>query len=168
MLAVFCVTTAVGTTTVSGAEQNLVNTALTEDQETTAETPDVEAGEKKETMDASVTEEDGKETEQSDQTTGDTASELPTPAAETPGGESGEVQAAVQTGSYYPWVKEDGIWHFKDPDGTVVKGEWREYDNNRYYLEADGTMAVGWKNMDGSWYYFQSWGGVYRDTFYIK
>ena len=127
MLAVFCVTTAVGTTTVSGAEQNLVNTALTEDQETTAETPDVEAGEKKETMDASVTEEDGKETEQSDQTTGDTASELPTPAAETPGGESGEVQAAVQTGSYYPWVKEDGIWHFKDPDGTVVKGEWREY-----------------------------------------
>ena len=27
-------------------------------------------------------------------------------------------------------------------------------------------MAVGWKKLDGSWYYFQSWGGVYRDAFY--
>ena len=27
-------------------------------------------------------------------------------------------------------------------------------------------MAVGWKKLDGAWYYFQSWGGVYRDAFY--
>ena len=72
----------------------------------------------------------------------------------------------MQAGSYYPWVNENGIWYFKDPDGTIVKGAWREYDKNRYYLNNDGKMAVGWKKLDGAWYYFQSWGGVYRDAFY--
>ena len=63
-------------------------------------------------------------------------------------------------------MNENGIWYFKDPDGTIVKGAWREYDKNRYYLNNDGKMAVGWKKLDGAWYYFQSWGGVYRDAFY--
>ena len=53
----------------------------------------------------------------------------------------------MQAGSYYPWVNENGIWYFKDPDGTIVKGAWREYDKNRYYLNNDGKMAVGWKNL---------------------
>ena len=92
------------------------------------------------------------------------ASDLP--AAEVQSGKPEETAVSVQAGSYYPWVNENGIWYFKDPDGTIVKGAWREYDKNRYYLNNDGKMAVGWKKLDGAWYYFQSWGGVYRDAFY--
>ena len=25
-------------------------------------------------------------------------------------------------------------------------------------------MATGWQQIDGSWYYFQSWGGMAADT----
>ena len=87
------------------------------------------------------------------------------PTAEVQCGKSEETAVSVQAGSYYPWVNENGIWYFKDPDGTIVKGAWREYDKNRYYLNNDGKMAVGWKKLDGDWYYFQSWGCVYRVAF---
>ena len=27
-------------------------------------------------------------------------------------------------------------------------------------------MAVGWKEINGNWYYFRSWGGMYKNTFF--
>ena len=32
-------------------------------------------------------------------------------------------------------------------------------------MNNDGKMAVGWKKLDGAWYYFQSWRWVYRHDF---
>ena len=153
VLAAACVTTAVSAANVFGAgtEQSLVNEASAVTQEETEETSEAE------TTDENTPE--MTETEMPDSTAENAASDLP--AAEVQSGKSEETAVSVQAGSYYPWVNENGIWYFKDPDGTIVKGAWREYDKNRYYLNNDGKMAVGWKKLDGSWYYFQSWGGVY-------
>ena len=158
VLAAACVTTAVSAANVFGAgtEQSLVNEASAVTQEETEETSEAE------TIDENTPE--MTETETPDSTAENAASDLP--AAEVQSGKPEETAVSVQAGSYYPWVNENGIWYFKDPDGTIVKGAWREYDKNRYYLNNDGKMAVGWKKLDGSWYYFQSWGGVYRDAFY--
>ena len=158
VLAAACVTTAVSAANVFGAgtEQSLVNEASAVTQEETEETSEAE------TTDENTPE--MTETETPDSTAVNAASDLP--AAEVQSGKSEETAVSVQAGSYYPWVNENGIWYFKDPDGTIVKGAWREYDKNRYYLNNDGKMAVGWKKLDGAWYYFQSWGGVYRDAFY--
>ena len=158
VLAAACVTTAVSAANVFGAgtEQSLVNEASAVTQEETEETSEAE------TTDENTPE--MTETETPDSTAENAASDLP--AAEVQSGKSEETAVSVQAGSYYPWVNENGIWYFKDPDGTIVKGAWREYDKNRYYLNNDGKMAVGWKKLDGAWYYFQSWGGVYRDAFY--
>ena len=158
VLAATCVTTAVSAANVFGAgtEQSLVNEASAVTQEETEETSEAE------TTDENTPE--MTETETPDSTAENAASDLP--AAEVQSGNPEETAVSVQAGSYYPWVNENGIWYFKDPDGTIVKGAWREYDKNRYYLNNDGKMAVGWKKLDGSWYYFQSWGGVYRDAFY--
>ena len=152
VLAAVCMTTAVSATTVFGAdaEQSLVHTDSAEETE---ETRDAEqAGEENQkTVDETEQENTESEAESLDQTTGDTASDLPSPAAETQNGETDGSVAAVQAGSYYPWVKENGIWYFQDPDGTIVKEAWREYDKNLYYLNADGKMAVGWKQLNGAW-----------------
>ena len=158
VLAAACVTTAVSAANVFGAgtEQSLVNEASAVTQEETEETSEAE------TTDENTPE--MTETETPDSTAENAASDLP--AAEVQSGKPEETAVSVQAGSYYPWVNENGIWYFKDPDGTIVKGAWREYDKNRYYLNNDGKMAVGWKKLDGAWYYFQSWGGVYRDAFY--
>lgn len=158
VLAAACVTTAVSAANVFGAgtEQSLVNEASAVTQEETEETSEAE------TTDENTPE--MTETETPDSTVENAASDLP--AAEVQSGKPEETAVSVQAGSYYPWVNENGIWYFKDPDGTIVKGAWREYDKNRYYLNNDGKMAVGWKKLDGAWYYFQSWGGVYRDAFY--
>ena len=158
VLAAACVTTAVSAANVFGAgtEQSLVNEASAVTKEETEETSEAE------TTDENTPE--MTETETPDSTAENAASDLP--AAEVQSGKPEETAVSVQAGSYYPWVNENGIWYFKDPDGTIVKGAWREYDKNRYYLNNDGKMAVGWKKLDGSWYYFQSWGGVYRDAFY--
>ena len=156
VLAAACVTTAVSAANVFGAgtEQSLVNEASAVTQEETEETSEAE------TTDENTPE--MTETETPDSTAENAASDLP--AAEVQSGKPEETAVSVQAGSYYPWVNENGIWYFKDPDGTIVKGAWREYDKNRYYLNNDGKMAVGWKKLDGAWYYFQSWGGVYRDV----
>ena len=158
VLAAACVTTAVSAANVFGAgtEQSLVNEASAVTQEETEETSEAE------TIDENTPE--MTETETPDSTAENAASDLP--AAEVQSGKPEETAVSVQAGSYYPWVNENGIWYFKDPDGTIVKGAWREYDKNRYYLNNDGKMAVGWKKLDGSWYHFQSWGGMYRSTFF--
>lgn len=150
VLAATCVTTAVSAANVFGAgtEQSLVNEASAVTQEETEETSEAE------TTDENTPE--MTETETPDSTAENAASDLP--AAEVQSGNPEETAVSVQAGSYYPWVNENGIWYFKDPDGTIVKGAWREYDKNRYYLNNDGKMAVGWKKLDGAWYYFQSWG----------
>ena len=37
---------------------------------------------------------------------------------------------------------------------------WKELDGAWYYLEPSGAKAVGWKELDGAWYYFLESGAM--------
>ena len=43
---------------------------------------------------------------------------------------------------------------FKAPTGSAL-----------YYADENGKMAVGKKQIDGDWYYFRDWGGMYQNAF---
>ena len=49
-------------------------------------------------------------------------------------------------------------WCVENTDGSIAKG-WYEDNGNWYYLKDNGTMATGWlKDKDGRWYYLNSSG----------
>lgn len=56
------------------------------------------------------------------------------------------------------WMKnEQGSWTFKMADGTMARSAWIPANWNGstewYYFNEDATMAVGWIQLDGQWYY---------------
>ena len=51
-------------------------------------------------------------------------------------------------------------WIFYDMLGNVVKDNWVDYNNQRYYMNDDGTMATGWKKIGSKWYYFNKNGDM--------
>ena len=48
-----------------------------------------------------------------------------------------------------------------------MKTGWLEHENAKYYLEADGRMAVGWKDMEDKKYYFDQEGKMASGTVYL-
>lgn len=54
------------------------------------------------------------------------------------------------------WVTLNGKWVYNDSTGTPLKNTLfnDKVNNKTYYLQADGTMAMGWINTNGHWYYF--------------
>lgn len=65
----------------------------------------------------------------------------------------------------------DGKWYLVDvSDGHLLSG-WQTVDRNLYYFNPD-TCAMetgnqtrgGWAMIDGQWYSFRSWGGMYSST----
>ncbi|OOM74767.1 putative endo-beta-N-acetylglucosaminidase precursor [Clostridium puniceum] len=53
------------------------------------------------------------------------------------------------------WVQVNGLWQYNDSTGNSIKNNWF-YDRNDgkyYYLKADGNIATGWYNNNGTWYY---------------
>lgn len=75
------------------------------------------------------------------------------------------------------WVKENGSWMLRLPDGRLCRQEWYLVDGLWYhfdgegrmqtgwiqengqwfYLHPDGQMAVGWTKINGQWYYLYPW-----------
>jgi FOG: Glucan-binding domain (YG repeat) len=58
--------------------------------------------------------------------------------------------------NFNQWVKENGVWKYYDSLGNLLKDSLF-YDRNygkTYYLQSDGSMLVGWLNLNGKWYYF--------------
>jgi glucan-binding YG repeat protein len=65
---------------------------------------------------------------------------------------------------YNQWVFDNNVWRYNDSTGTSLKNTWF-YDKNAsksYYLQADGTMAVGWFLNNGKWYYLDSSGAMQK------
>lgn len=69
------------------------------------------------------------------------------------------------------WLVVDGKWYLVDvSDGHLLSG-WQTVDRNLYYFNPD-TCAMetgnqtrgGWAMIDGQWYSFRSWGGMYSST----
>ena len=45
--------------------------------------------------------------------------------------------------------------------------EWQQAENGDWtYKEDDGSLASGWQKINGTYYYFRGWGGMYRGTFF--
>ena len=60
------------------------------------------------------------------------------------------------------WIVMDGQWKLAK-DGKIATG-WQTWDNNRYYLNADGAMKAIESFPDGGkTYFFCSWGGAYKN-----
>ena len=67
-------------------------------------------------------------------------------------------KVAVKTG----W-QTDGknYWYVKE-DGSIYKKTFKTIDGNRYYFDANGYRATGWKKIGGKYYYFVKKTGVMK------
>lgn len=54
------------------------------------------------------------------------------------------------------WIKKDGIWYYYDNMGYVKKHSWFFYNNQWYYLGAEGKMQTGWLKENNQWYYLRT------------
>ena len=65
------------------------------------------------------------------------------------------------------WVCDRGAWYWLDPETCAMRTGWLEDGAAEYWLDASGTMATGWRVVDGSWYAFSGSGamrtGWFRD-----
>lgn len=62
------------------------------------------------------------------------------------------------------------VWYYFEPDtGVMYANQWL---NNIYYFRANGAMAVGWTQIEGKWYYFNSYGNKVKNcwigNYYMK
>ncbi|MFR4928487.1 MAG: hypothetical protein ACLUB3_11650 [Clostridium sp.] len=54
------------------------------------------------------------------------------------------------------WKQEDGAWRFCDPEQNAYAG-WVLTSSGWYYMDpSDGKMVTGWKQINGSRYYFET------------
>lgn len=51
------------------------------------------------------------------------------------------------------WVKENDIWFYRYPDGSLCSGRWEYIDGQWYYFNVDGAMLTGWQNINNRYYY---------------
>ena len=65
------------------------------------------------------------------------------------------------------WVCDRGVWYWLDPETRAMRTGWLEEGGAEYWLDASGSMATGWRVVDGSWYAFSGSGamrtGWFRD-----
>lgn len=54
------------------------------------------------------------------------------------------------------WFKEDAVWHYRYPDGSICRSKWAEIDGLWYYFDGDGSMMTGWQNIGGYEYYLHN------------
>ena len=50
-------------------------------------------------------------------------------------------------------------YYYAQSDGTLVIG-WLNLDGSYYHMENDGSLGTGWKTIDGSKYYFDPTSGI--------
>lgn len=53
------------------------------------------------------------------------------------------------------WEVQQEKWRYKDENGQYKKSTWLRdpSDGRLYHLDAEGVMDVGWKYLDGAWYF---------------
>lgn len=58
------------------------------------------------------------------------------------------------------WIRGNGGWTYKNPDGSCPKSEFKEIDGKKYYFNEEGIMATRWNQIDGVWYFMGNDGAV--------
>ena len=56
------------------------------------------------------------------------------------------------------WGEKYNQWVYYDAGGSLVKNTMKTINGNQYYFDEYGIMATGWRNFDGTWYYFNKKG----------
>ena len=63
--------------------------------------------------------------------------------------------------------------YYIDENGEMVTG-WKDIDNFRYFFDENGEMSIGWKETKEGTYYFQEdgkmsvgWQKIGEDTYYL-
>lgn len=61
---------------------------------------------------------------------------------------------------WHGWVNHDRIWRYFEADGSLAMG-WKRLGGTWYYLDGStGAMLTGWQRIDGTWYYFNVLGAM--------
>ena len=55
----------------------------------------------------------------------------------------------------------------------MLRDRWATVDGKTYWFTSDGSMAEGWYQVEGNWYYFYPGSGqkavnTWIDTFYVN
>lgn len=59
------------------------------------------------------------------------------------------------------WANIASKWYFLDKDGYILTG-LNNINNNTYNFAADGSMSLGWVNINYKWYYFEPSSGAMK------
>lgn len=59
------------------------------------------------------------------------------------------------------WANIASKWYFLDKDGYILTG-LNNINNNTYNFAADGSMSLGWVNINYKWYYFEPGSGAMK------
>ena len=69
--------------------------------------------------------------------------------------------------TYDEWVKDSNGWWLKLKEGAYAVG-WKLVDGNWYWFNSSGYMMTGWQYISGLWYYFNSSGQMMTNWQYIS
>ena len=59
------------------------------------------------------------------------------------------------------WIKNDGKWYFRYPDGSYLRDSWGKIDNKWYLFNNSGEMLTGWQKVNNVWYYLNPSGDMF-------
>ena len=68
----------------------------------------------------------------------------------------GQTYSAGQTG----WQRINGIWWYRNADGSYPVSAWKEIGGKWYYFDENGFMQTGWRKIGNAWYYFNTSGAM--------
>ena len=66
------------------------------------------------------------------------------------------------------WVKTDGKWFFRYPDGTYLRDSWGKISDKWYLFNSKGEMLTGWQKAGDKWYYLNPDGDMKTGWFQDK
>ncbi|WP_459481219.1 choline-binding protein [Clostridium saccharoperbutylacetonicum] len=71
------------------------------------------------------------------------------------------ILGTIQVGANAEWKQNSTGWWYSQNNSYAVG--WRQLDGKWYYFDAVGYMKTGWVAINGSWYYFKSTGEMVAD-----
>lgn len=58
------------------------------------------------------------------------------------------------------WIKNNGKWYFRYPDGSYLRDSWGKIDGKWYLFNSTGVMLTGWQKANNVWYYLNPSGDM--------